>query len=265
MSESLLKLFGSVKIVQEISRSTPSASASSNFDGATNVIMNRQQNNQRPAFSYTNKANKRKRRNSLYALNQLRKFKQLKQLQPYTHTYHQLDNYRQKSYIQIYSHKNKSQKLLCLWPLPTITRYTILISFLISTLNFLGFFNIVCSSPSFVIYKYEIANLILSPFLCDPTLPSILLYGLNILILGLFEESLTHMLGNQHFFKIFIHIIASVCTIRQGIGYLFSKSTGWAVPSLFFSDSMHECNQGTYRTFLIISGTIFAYTYLTQD
>lgn len=238
MSESLLKLFGSVKIVQEVSQSASSSTTSPKLNGERNEMAIQ---HQKLTFSYTNKLNKRKRRNSLYALNQLRKIKQLKQLQPYTH---HLSSYQQNSYIQIYSHKNKSQKLLCLWPLPTITRYTIFISFIISTLKYFGFFNIVCSSPSFVIYKYEITNLILSPFLFSPTIPSILLYAVNVLLLGLFEESLTHMLGGQYFLKIFIHIILSVSTVRQGIGYLFSKSTGWAVPSLFFSDSMHECNQG---------------------
>lgn len=253
MSDSLFKLFGSVKIVQEVSRSASLSTASPNFNGETKEVANQKQNNRKPTLSYTNKTNKRKRRNSLYALNQLRKIKQLKQLQPYTHNYNHLSNYRQNSYIQMYSHKNKSQKLLCLWPLPTITRYTIFISFIISTANFFGFFNIVCSSPSFVIYKYEVANLIISPFLCSPTIPGILLYAVNILLLGLFEESLAHMLGSQHFLKIFIHIIVSACTIRQGIGYLFSKSTGWAVPSLFFSDSMHECNQGKSTTIRIMS------------
>ncbi|CEP16142.1 hypothetical protein [Parasitella parasitica] len=62
---------------------------------------------------------------------------------------------------------------------------------------------------------------------------------------SLFEESLTHMLGGtRRFVQTFTGIMLSVFTVRQGIGYLFSKSTGWAVPSLFFSDSLHECSQG---------------------
>ncbi|KAI9267921.1 hypothetical protein BDA99DRAFT_546374 [Phascolomyces articulosus] len=141
--------------------------------------------------------------------------------------------------------KPKSQKLLCLWPLPVITRYMIGISLLVSTLNFLGFFHLKCSSPSFVIHRLEIVNLLLSPFLFTGSLHTFLLFGWNILILGLFEESLAHMLGGtRRFVKVLVGILLSVCMIRQGIGYVFSKSTGFAVPTLFFSDSLHECNQG---------------------
>ncbi|KAI9493538.1 hypothetical protein BDB00DRAFT_822365 [Zychaea mexicana] len=141
--------------------------------------------------------------------------------------------------------KPKSQKLLCLWPLPVITRYIIGISLIVSALNFLGFFHLKCSSPSFVIHRLEIANLLLSPFLFTGSLHTFFLFAWNILILGLFEESLAHMLGGtRRFVKVLVGIILSVCMIRQGIGYLFSKSTGFAVPSLFFSDSLHECNQG---------------------
>ncbi|KAG2218241.1 hypothetical protein INT45_002760, partial [Circinella minor] len=146
--------------------------------------------------------------------------------------------------------KPKSQKLLCLWPLPIITRYIIGISFLVSIMNFLGFFHLKCSSPSYVIHRLEIMNLLLSPFLFTGSLQTFLLFGWNILILGLFEESLAHMLGGtRRFVKVLVGIILSVCMIRQGIGYLFSKSTGFAVPSLFFSDSLHECNQGIKNIF----------------
>ena len=141
--------------------------------------------------------------------------------------------------------KPKSQKLLCLWPLPIITRYIIGISLLVSIMNFLGFFHLKCSSPSYVIHRLEIMNLLLSPFLFTGSLHTFLLFGWNILILGLFEESLAHMLGGtRRFVKVLVGIILSVCMIRQGIGYLFSKSTGFAVPTLFFSDSLHECSQG---------------------
>ncbi|KAI8145391.1 hypothetical protein BJV82DRAFT_643693 [Fennellomyces sp. T-0311] len=141
--------------------------------------------------------------------------------------------------------KPKSQKLLCLWPLPVITRYIIGISLIVSALNFVGLFHLKCSSPSFVIHRLEIANLLLSPFLFTGSLHTFLLFAWNILILGLFEESLAHMLGGtRRFVKVLVGIILSVCMTRQGIGYLFSKSTGFAVPTLFFSDSLHECNQG---------------------
>ncbi|KAI9494993.1 hypothetical protein BDB00DRAFT_786835 [Zychaea mexicana] len=141
--------------------------------------------------------------------------------------------------------KSKSQKLLCLWPLPVITRYTILISLIVSSLNFFNLLNVTCSSPSFVIYRLEILNMLLSTFLFDWSLQGILLFSWNILVLGLFEGSLTHMLGGtRRFMRVLFGIVLGVFAVRQALGYVFSKSTGWAVPMLFFSNSMHECNQG---------------------
>ncbi|KAI7867074.1 uncharacterized protein EV154DRAFT_571778 [Mucor mucedo] len=232
MSDYLFKVFGAVRVVQEVSRPT-SPGLPKNDECTTIVDMAKQQ----APISMNRKMSKRKhgRKNSFYVLKQLRKLNKLKQLQQYTHS---------SSLIQIYSN-SKSQKSLCLWPLPTITRYTILFSFIISTLNFLGLFDFTCSSPSFVIHRLELTNLFISPFLCLPSLQNIIIFSWNVLILGLFEESLTHMVGGtRRLVQILACIIFSVCTIRQAIGYIFSKSTGWAVPSLFFSDSLHECNQG---------------------
>lgn len=149
--------------------------------------------------------------------------------------------------------KPKSQKLLCLWPLPVITRYIIGISLLVSMLNFMGLLHLKCSSPSYVIHRLEIANLLMSPFLFTASLHAFLLFAWNILILGLFEESLAHMLGGtRQFVKVFAGIVLAVCMTRQAIGYLFSKSTGFAVPALFFSDSLHECSQGKIITCVCI-------------
>lgn len=237
MSEYFFKMFGAVKIVQEISRPT-SPSLMKNDECTTIVDIAKQQQ----PISINRKASKRKhgRKNSFYVLKQLRKLNKLKQLQQYTHS---------TSFIQIYSN-SKSQKLLCLWPLPTITRYTILLSSIISILNFLGLFDFTCSSPSLVIHRLEITNLFISPFVCLPSLQNVIVFGWNVLILGLFEESLTHMLGGtKRFVQILTCIVMSVCTIRQIIGYVFSTTTGWAVPSLFFSDSLHECNQGIFFLF----------------
>ncbi|GAA5798886.1 hypothetical protein HPULCUR_004293 [Helicostylum pulchrum] len=223
-------MFGTVTIVQEVSR--PTSPTLMNDEPLPMPIIDITK-----PISIVRKSSKRKhgRKNSFYALKQFRKFNKLKQLQQYTPP---------SSFIQIYS-KSKSQKLLCLWPLPTITRYTILLSLIISTLTFLGFFDFTCSSPSYVIHHLDITNLFVSPFLFFPSFPSIFIFCWNILILGLFEESLTHMLGGtRRFIIVLAYIIFSVCTIRQCIGYIFSKSTGWAVPSLFFSDSLHECSQG---------------------
>ncbi|KAI9360249.1 hypothetical protein BD770DRAFT_385158 [Pilaira anomala] len=141
--------------------------------------------------------------------------------------------------------KSKSQKLLCLWPLPTLTRYMILISLVISSLNFLNVLNLSCSAPSFVFHRFDFLNLLLSPFLFDWTLPSLVLFGWNMLILGLFEESLGHMLGGtRRFLGLLSFLFLVVSGIRLLFGFTFSKSTGWAFPSLFFSNAMHECSQG---------------------
>lgn len=141
--------------------------------------------------------------------------------------------------------KSKSQKLLCLWPLPVVTRYVIAISLMVSALNFVGLIQVSCSAPSYVIHRFALADLVRSPFLFDWSLHGVFIFLWNVLILGLFEESLTHMLGGtRRFLHVLGGIFLTVCALRQGLGYLFSKSTGWAVPVLFFSNSIHECNQG---------------------
>lgn len=160
---------------------------------------------------------------------------------------------RQTSFSSVRKHhtraeeekKGKSHKLLCLWPLPIATRYMILIALLLSFLRSLHLVSLSCAAPSLVIYRLNLKHLILSPFLFDWTLPSVALYGWNLLILGLFEESLAHMIGGtRRFLSLLLVLLTTVSTLRLGLGYLFTKSTGWAVPSLFFSNAMHECNQG---------------------
>ncbi|CAG8646869.1 991_t:CDS:2, partial [Paraglomus occultum] len=142
-------------------------------------------------------------------------------------------------------HNKKKYKLLILWPLPIITRYIILLSILISMLNWTGFISLKCSAPSFVIHRLEIENLLLSPFLFSLQMSNVLLAASNLLTLGLFEESLTSMLGGtKKFLGTTTSLMLGVCVLRQAIGFIFSRSTGWSIPSLFFSDSLHECNQG---------------------
>lgn len=272
MSDSFFKMFGSVKLVQEVSNSTTTTTTTTTANNNTAMKSNNSTNitnspNTPPLipsiipsstttaaaplnFKPQKKRYQHGRKNSYYASKHLRKLSKFK-----------LQQQQQFSIIKIYSSgqlKCKSQKLLCLWPLPTITRYTILLSLIVSLLNFLGIFQLSCSSPTYVIHRLEVFNLLLSPFLCIASLPSIFMFGWNVLILGLFEESLTHMLGDtRRFVQVFMGIVLSVCTIRQGIGYLFSKSTGWAIPSLFFSDSLHECSQGL----LLFITCIYIYIY----
>lgn len=146
---------------------------------------------------------------------------------------------------QVDGQKSKSQKLLCLWPLPTVTRYMILIALFISTLNFLDILDLSCAAPSYVIHQLDFKNLVLSPFLFDWTFPGLVLFGWNVLILGLFEESLAHMMGGtRRFIGLLSFMFFVVSALRLLLGFIFSKSTGWAFPSLFFSNSMHECSQG---------------------
>ncbi|ORX88704.1 hypothetical protein K493DRAFT_319274 [Basidiobolus meristosporus CBS 931.73] len=142
--------------------------------------------------------------------------------------------------------KRKQYRILALWPLPTVTRQIIILSALLSILNL---FNLlptkVCSAPSFVLYRKEYLGLLLSPFLIPLTPVGLLISGLNFLTLGLFEESLSHFLGGTKRFLItFVGLLVGVSAVRQFIGYLFSRGTGWALPILFFSDSLHECSQG---------------------
>lgn len=160
--------------------------------------------------------------------------------QPPTH--HPQRNFLQ---LQQEQQKSKSQKLLCLWPLPTVTRYMILIALFVSTLNCLHILDLSCSAPSFVVYRFDIKNMILSPFLFNWTLPSMALFGWNVLILGLFEESLAHMVGGtRRFIQLLLVLFTTVSLVRVCLGLIFSKATGYAFPSLFFSNTMHECSQG---------------------
>jgi hypothetical protein len=159
--------------------------------------------------------------------------------------------------LQSSEFKHKSHKLLCLWPLPVITRYTITISAVISTLNTIGFVHLNTSAPIYLLYRHEFISLITSPFLFDFNLHSIFYFAWNMLILGLFEESLTHVLGGT---DMFVHVLAGIAPltfiIRNAFGYLFSKSTGFALPILFFSDSLHESNSGKFLLFTEYEQTI---------
>jgi hypothetical protein len=143
--------------------------------------------------------------------------------------------------------KHKSHKLLCLWPLPVITRYIITISAAISTLNTIGLLRLNSSAPIYLLYRYEYISLIASPFLFDFNLHSLFFFAWNMLLLGLFEESLTHVLGGtQMFVRVLAGIAPLTFILRNVFGYVFSKSTGFALPILFFSDSLHESNSGKF-------------------
>lgn len=86
----------------------------------------------------------------------------------------------------------------------------------------------------------------LSPFVVPLSFDGIALAGWNLLALGLFEESLAHALGGgaRRFATALASVAGGVMVLRQGIGHLFSRGVGYAVPSLFFSESAHECSEG---------------------
>ncbi|KAK9761418.1 hypothetical protein K7432_013694 [Basidiobolus ranarum] len=142
--------------------------------------------------------------------------------------------------------KRKQYRILALWPLPTITRHLILLSLFLSLLSAIDMLPTrSCSAPSFVLYRKEFMSLLFTPFIIPISPIGFLISGLNFLTLGLFEESLSHFLGGTKRFLItFISLLIGVSLVRQCIGYLFSRGTGWALPILFFSDSLHECSQG---------------------
>ncbi|KAI8071495.1 hypothetical protein BC940DRAFT_270282 [Gongronella butleri] len=234
----LFKVFSSVRLVEEISRTGHDRNQGhieDHDDGAT--LPTFQANRQAPAriapsatFGKSGKSRSARRQSQISSVRQHRK---------------SILPFMRRSGYYTYAKKGKSQKLLSLWPLPVLTRYTILLSAIISALNALQLIHLSCSSPKFVLFRHEIVNLLLSPFLFSFSMHGVALFAWNVLILGLFEESLTRPLGGTRcFLHIVLAILFAVCSIRQGIGYLFSRSTGWAVPTLFFSDSIHECNQG---------------------
>ncbi|OZJ04868.1 hypothetical protein BZG36_02600 [Bifiguratus adelaidae] len=141
----------------------------------------------------------------------------------------------------------KSLRLLQLWPLPIITRIFVALTLFISVLNAVGILQLTCAAPSHVFHHGEVVNFMWSPFLIQwSSFSSICLMTLNVLILGLFEESLTHVFyGTHQAFTICVMGVAMLTySFRIGMGHLFSKGTGFAVPWLFFSESVHECNQG---------------------
>jgi hypothetical protein len=151
----------------------------------------------------------------------------------------------------------KSQKLLCLWPLPIVTRYMILVSLLVTAVDRL-FGAFACSAPSFVLYRWDVMNLVASPFLIHQDLSGYFLFCWNVLILGLFEESVAPMVGGtKKFIQLLSTLFALVSVSRVVMGFIFSKSTGWAFPLLFFSNAMHECNKGKVYCFVYDFRVVF--------
>ncbi|KAI7868312.1 hypothetical protein BDF14DRAFT_1795241 [Spinellus fusiger] len=248
MRDSMLKLFSSVRLVQEVSRSDPSSTAASSIPhplethhGSTPTPVPPAPSQQpHPSRAYHATFSVQTSTHPALPHAPLRTY--ARKNSKYRTRHHRL---KSSSSYQSLERKNKSQKILCLWPLPVITRSIIVLSLLVSTFNFFQLLHLTCSAPSFVIYRLEIVNLLLSPFLFYFSLHSIVLFSWNVLILGLFEESLAHLLGStRRFIRVLLGIVLTLSVVRQGLGYVFTKSTGWALPMLFFSNAVHECSQG---------------------
>jgi hypothetical protein len=140
----------------------------------------------------------------------------------------------------------KKQKTPVFWPLPTVTYRVGVVTLIVSLLAALDILPAHCTAPSHVLYQLDISRLLISPFYVPMTFPAVILGAGNLLLLGLFENSLKSVLGGgtRRFTIYLIFIFAAVLSLRQALGYLFSRCTGWAIPMLFFNDTMHECSDG---------------------
>ncbi|RUS21620.1 hypothetical protein BC937DRAFT_92100 [Endogone sp. FLAS-F59071] len=158
----------------------------------------------------------------------------------------ELGNFPPRLHHPMGKRKPKSQRILALWPLPVVTRVVAFLALLVSLPVWVGLARSHCSAPSYVLYRHEIVSLVLSPFVVPLSFDGIALAGWNLLALGLFEESLAHAVGGgaRRFATALAGVAGGVMVLRQGIGHLFSRGVGYAVPSLFFSESAHECSEG---------------------
>ncbi|KAF9438820.1 hypothetical protein BGZ76_004420 [Entomortierella beljakovae] len=139
-----------------------------------------------------------------------------------------------------------------------VTRVVIVLTTVMSLVALGGNFPEHCTAPTHVLYSNEILSLLASPFIIPMTptlmsaghlsLGSSLFLGVsNILSLSIFEDYLTAIFngnGQRIFRNLLLIITVLIMALRQLFGFVFSRSTGWQFPELFFSDSMFECNLG---------------------
>ncbi|KAF9108179.1 hypothetical protein BGX29_002703 [Mortierella sp. GBA35] len=139
-----------------------------------------------------------------------------------------------------------------------VTRLVIVLTVILSLVALGGKFPEHCTSPSHVLYTGEYLSLFASPFIIPLTpsllaaaqvglVSSVILATTNILSLALFEDQLTTVFngdGSRIFRNLFLVMMGLIMALRQFLGFLFSRATGWQIPELFFNDSMFECNFG---------------------
>ncbi|KAG0227342.1 hypothetical protein BGW42_002984 [Actinomortierella wolfii] len=137
-----------------------------------------------------------------------------------------------------------------------VTRIVLILTVVMTLVSLSGRFPDHCTAPSHVLYSHEYLSLFASPFIV-PLTPALLasagtsiggallLGSTNILSLALFEESLTSAFNGSTIFRnLLVVLLVVVMILRQVAGFVFSRSVGWHIPILFFSDVMYECNLG---------------------
>ncbi|KAI1318564.1 hypothetical protein EDD11_006254 [Mortierella claussenii] len=154
-----------------------------------------------------------------------------------------------------------------------VTRMVLVLTIIMSLVALGGKFPEHCPAPTRFLYAQEYLSLLASPFVV-PLTPSLLaaaqislgsslvLAVSNILSLSIFEDHLTALFngdGSRIFRNLVVIVVGLTMGLRQLLGFLFSRGTGWHTPQLFFSDSVFECNLGLapYLFALLMVQSIF--------
>ncbi|CAO3571818.1 unnamed protein product [Mortierella alpina] len=157
-----------------------------------------------------------------------------------------------------------------------VTRTVLVFTIILSIVALGGNFPEHCTAPTHVLFSREYISLLASPFVI-PLTPSLLeaaqvslgsslfLATSNLLSLSLFEDHLTGIFngdGSRIFRNLFLSVLGLTMFLRQFMGFIFSRATGWHIPELFFSDSMFECNFGLspYLFALLAVQSLFAFS-----
>ncbi|KAF9376960.1 hypothetical protein CPC16_012070, partial [Podila verticillata] len=137
-----------------------------------------------------------------------------------------------------------------------VTRTVLVLTVIMTLVSLGGKFPDHCTSPSKVLYADQYPALLASPFIVPLTpallasaktglVSSVILAFSNLLSLALFEDHLTVIFngdGPRIFRNMVFLMMGLIMGLRQFLGFVFSRATGWHIPALFFSDSMFECN-----------------------
>lgn len=89
----------------------------------------------------------------------------------------------------------------------------------------------------------DVLNAVLAPFHAGTSTVERSVTLANVLLLGLLEHDAASATAWPFAMLAGAAWMASFA-LRLGLGLLFSRGTGWAYPSLFFSSSVHECSSG---------------------